>query len=205
VLAAGVGLAAVALPFVGAYAGSDFVKTLYFVATIPLFAIAIGQGFGSTRTGVVAGLVVSAIGLSVAGYVAATPWLQRPDLRGVATALGTPQVSRAIVLAPTIRIDGYMRGLTSLPRHGRPVREVDFVAMPTKSAGGLPHVPRSLPHPFYAAGFRRWRQDFSQGFTILRFRASSPHRVTESELLNSSFREWPRSLSSVVGQQEGRR
>ena len=75
---------AVVLPFVGAYAGSDFVKTLYFVATIPLFAIALAQGFGSTRSGVVAGLVVGAIGLSLTGYVAATPWVQRPDLRGVA-------------------------------------------------------------------------------------------------------------------------
>ena len=55
-------------------------------------------------------------------------------------------------------------------------------------------APASVP----AAGFERWSQDFSQGFTIVRFRAPSAHRVTEAELLNASFGEWPRNLSSVV-------
>ena len=197
-LAGGVALTAVLLPIVGAFGGADYVKSLYFLAAVPLFAVAVAQGFASTRSGLVAGLALTAIGLSLAGYVATTPWLQRPDLRGVASSLGPPQVDRAIVLAPTMRIDVYMQGLYAFPARGQRVREVDFVVLPVKAAGGLPRVPRELARPFAVTGFKRSKQVFGEGFTIVGFRASSPRLVSKTELLGASFREWPRALSSVV-------
>ena len=199
-LAAGVAILAVIPPIVGAYGGVDFVKTLYFIGPIPLFAIAAAHGFAATRSGLVAAVAVVAIGLSLAGYVAATPWLQRPDLRGVASALGAPTLNRVIVLAPTTRISVYMRGLQAFPAGGQRVREVDFVAMPVKAPGEVPRVPRRLSHTFTVAGFELWRRIFAERFTIVRFRASSPGPVTRAELQRASFREWPRNLTSVVMQ-----
>ncbi len=196
--AACIGVLAVMLPIIGAYGGADFVKTLYFMASIPIFAIAAAPGFAAARTGVIAALIAAAIGLSLAGYVAATPWLQRPDLRGIAAALGPPTLNRAIVLAPTMRVSVYMSGLQALPARGQRVREVDFVALPVKAAGKLPRVPRKLAHPFTVAGFKRWRRIVAKTFTIVRYRASTPGRVTQAELLRASFHEWPRDLTLVV-------
>lgn len=200
-LAACIGVVALILPIVGAYVGVDFVKTLYFIASVPVLAIAVALGFAATRTGLVAALIAAAIGLSLAGYVAVTPWLQRPDLRGVAAALGAPTVDRAIVLAPTMRVSGYMQKLQALPARGQRVREVDFVALPVKAAGRRPHVPRKLAHPFRTAGFSLWRRIFAERFTIVRYRASSPRRISPAELLRASFHEWPRNLTSVVMQE----
>ena len=203
-IAVGVALTGILIPVVGAFGGADYFKTLYFVATIPLFAIAVGQGFASARGGVAATVTTVAIGLSITGYVAATPWLQRPDLRGIAASLGSPQVDRAIVLSPTARIGVYMHSLLDVPAGGERVSEVDFVALPTKSAGEVPHPPRSLPREFSLAGFALWKQVFAERYTILRYRAASPERVTTAELLDDSFREWPRNLTTVVEQRAGR-
>ena len=197
-LAAGAAVLGLAVPIVGAFAGVDFVKTLYFIPAVPLLAIAAGQGFAVARTGLAAAIVLVAIGLSLAGYVAATPSLQRSDLRGIAKALGTPTLNRAIVLAPTMRIDVYMSRLEDFPAQGHRVQEVDFVALPVKAAGKAPHAAQTLAHPFTTGGFRLWRRNEARTFTILRYRSSSPRRVTEAELLRISFREWPQSRTSVV-------
>jgi mannosyltransferase len=199
-LAAGVASFAVAAPILSAYAGIDYLKTFYLIGSLPLFAIAVAQGFAATRAGSVAAAAVVTIGLSVIGLVAATPWLQRPDLRGVASALGPPTVARAIVLAPTSRIDVYMSGLRSFPARGRPISEVVFVSLPVKEAGEVPDVPRRLSSPFAVAGFKGSRHVFADRFTILRFRAPRPRGVSREALLRASFDEWPRELTSVVAQ-----
>ena len=204
-LAASIAALGVMIPIVGALVSVDFVKTLYFISSVPLFTIAAAVGFAMTRGGLIAALVVAAIGAALTAYVAVTPWLQREDIRGVASALGPPKLKRAIVLAPVTRIDAYMRGLQGFPMRGMRVREVDFVAMPVKSAGGVPDVPRKLARAFQAPGFKLWRPVFAERFTILRFRAPSPHRVTPAELLGVSFRQWPLNKTSILVQSAANR
>lgn len=199
-LAAAVATFAVVVPIIAAYAGIDYLKTLYLIGSLPLFAIAVAQGFATTRVGLVAAAALVGIGLSIAGLVAATPWLQRPDLRNLASALGPPTVARAIVLAPTCRISVYMSGLRSLPTQGQPVREVIFVSLPVKEPGRVAVVPRRLSRPFAVAGFKPSGRVFADRFTIVRFRAPEPHRVTREELLPASFHEWAPELTSVVTQ-----
>jgi hypothetical protein len=201
VLSAAIAGFAVGIPILAAFAGIDYLKTLYLIGSLPLFAIAVAQGFATARAGAVAAAALVAIGLAVTGLVATTPWLQRPDLRSLASALGPPTADRAIVLAPTARIGIYMSGLQSFPVHGQPVREVVFVSLPVKEPGKRASVPRMLSQPFASSGFKLSGLVFADRFTILRFRARRPRRVTREELLRASFSEWPRELTSVVVQE----
>ena len=199
-LAAALAAVAVAMPVFVAYVATDYLKTLYLIGALPLAAIAVAQGFGTTRGGLLAAALLVAIGLSITGLVAATPRLQRPDLRGIASALGSPAADRAIVIAPTSRIDVYMKGLQRFPSRAQPVAEVVFVAQPVKEPGELAVVPRTLSRPFAVQGFESSGRLLADRFTILRFRASRPRHVTREELLRASFPEWPRELTSVVTQ-----
>jgi 4-amino-4-deoxy-L-arabinose transferase-like glycosyltransferase len=196
-LAGAVALFAVMTPILLAFA-VDYLKTLYLVGALPLLAIAIAQGFAATRAGLLAAAMLAAIGLSVAGLVAATPRLQRPDLRSVASALGSATVDRAIVLAPTTRIDVYLERLQNFPSRGREVEEVVFVGQPVKQPGELAVVPRTLEEPFALNGFELSQRLLAERFTIIRFRAPRPHRVIPEELLQASFAEWPREVTSVA-------
>jgi hypothetical protein len=200
-LAAAIAAFAVAIPIQAAFAGIDYLKTLYLIGSLPFFAIAVAQGFATARAGAVAAAAIVAIGLSVTGLVATTPRLQRPDLRSLASALGPPTVDRVIVLAPTARIDVHVSGLQSFPSHGRPVGEVVFASLPVKEPGKQAVVARVLSRPFAAAGFKLSERIFGDRFTIMRFRAPEPHHVTREELLRVSFRQWPRELTSVFTQE----
>jgi mannosyltransferase len=201
-LAAAVAAVAVAVPILAAYAGIDYLATLYLIGSLPLFAIAVAQGLATTRLGSAAAAALVAIGVSVTGFVAATPEMQRSDLRGVASALGPPTLTRAIVLAPTSRVDIYMNSVRGFPVRGLAVREVIYVALPVKEGGQAAIVPRKLSHPFAVEGFHFSARVFADRFTIVRFRALRPRRVTQDELLQSSFAEWPRERTSVVTQRQ---
>jgi mannosyltransferase len=199
-VAGGIAGFAVAIPIVAAYVGIDYLKTPYLIATLPLFAIALAQGFATTRGGSVGAAVLAAIGVSVTLLVAATPQLQRKDLRGAAATIGPPTVTRALVIAPSSRIDVYMSGLRDVPGRGGPVREVVFLGLPVKEAGEDAIVPRMLVPPFEATGFKLSERVSAERFTMLRFRAPRPRVFTAEDLLRSRFREWPRNQTLLAMQ-----
>jgi mannosyltransferase len=199
-LAAAVAVFPVVITILAAGAAIDYLETLYLIGSLPLIAIFLGQGFAITRTGSIAGAVLAAIGLGLVALVAATPTLQRQDLRGLAAAIGPPNVDRAIVLAPTARVSVYMNGIRSFSGRAQPIREVVFVALPVKEPGKVAIVPRVLSRPFAVPGFKPSGRVLAERFTILRFRALYPRRVSRDELLRASFNEWPQELTSVVAQ-----
>ncbi len=99
---AGVGLAAIAVPFLLAAVGLDFIDPRNLIGSLVPFLVAAGVGFGCAAAGrlgiagAVASVVLFAVVL-VAIYESAQ--LQRPDWRGAAAAMGPPSGPRVLVVA----------------------------------------------------------------------------------------------------------
>jgi mannosyltransferase len=178
-LAALVGGAAVALPLLLAAAGSDYFDGRNMLPAFVPLLILLGAGFGARRAGW--------LGLGLAGAfllcsllftieIDRLPRLQREDLRNAAAVVGTLGPHDAVVAnryAASQPLRYYLGAVVakgSLP----PLREIDLVgsAAATESAGRL------LPGPFHRVGSRAVSYDF----TLTRFRASRPVRVSRAAL-----------------------
>ena len=134
-LAAGVGVAALALALGLVWLGTDELITRNLLTALVPLVVAVAVALGGSRAGVVgvvaAALICSAwVGVNLA--VARDPGLQRPDWRRVLRALGPPPGPRLIVLEhyrPSLPLPLYDRRLRRLPRWRLVlVREVDVVA-----------------------------------------------------------------------------
>jgi 4-amino-4-deoxy-L-arabinose transferase-like glycosyltransferase len=128
-----VGLGVLALAGAAALAGKDYVVERNLLpALVPLAAeVALGLGAARARLGgLLVAIALCSYWLAFDVYVTQTPNLQRPDYRGVASALGPARVPRAIVswrlAGDPLRWyldDGAMRWYGGAER----VREVDLV------------------------------------------------------------------------------
>jgi mannosyltransferase len=169
-IAAAVGLGVLALAAAAALAGKDYVVERNLLpALVPLAAV-VALGLGSVRVrfaGVAIGIALCAYFLAFDVYVTQTPNLQRPDYRGVASALGPARVPRAIVswrlAGDPLRWyldDGALRWYGG----GERVREVDVVGKRV-----VAERPANLPAAFRPAGVVRMDR-----LTISRYIASRP-------------------------------
>jgi mannosyltransferase len=134
-VAAGVGLAGLALALAAIALGADELITRNVIAALVPLIGAVGLGLGGRRAGI-PGLAAAAL-VSVAWVgtnlaVAHHPGLQRPDWRRVLGALGPPREQRLLVLEHypfRLPLSLYDRGLRRERRQRRvSVREVDVVA-----------------------------------------------------------------------------
>lgn len=186
-LAAGVGVAALAIPLLAKLAGADYLYPRNMVgAWVPLavalgVAVAVVPPIGGqvqprewSRAGAAAIAAVCAAFLALVIAVDADTDLQRADWRGAARAIGPPAETRALVV-PAIGDDPvsyYARG-KRLPRGSATVREIDVLGF---SAAPLPRD-RRVPD-----GFRQVSRRAVGRFTLVRYRAPGAERLGRPEL-----------------------
>ena len=196
--AATLGLSGVAVPLLLALAGADYLDTRNLLGTwLPLMLVP-AIGFGARhagRSGIAAATTLCCLGLAVTATVWANPAYQRDDVRALADALGPPKVARAIVLTPSstsVPLAVYMHGLG-----GRqlPVKEVDLVALPRRSAvfSGAKPPPRAPNHPEFTPGMKLVEQRFPSTYTLIRFRSPAPVELSPAFL--RSLRLDPRPVA----------
>jgi mannosyltransferase len=151
-----VGIGILALAGAAALAGKDYVVERNLLPALVPLAAAVALGLGAARTrraGVLVAVALCAYWLAFDIYVTQTPNLQRPDYRGVASALGPARVPRAIV---SWRLAGdplrWYLGDGAMHWYGGPerVREVDLVGKRT-----VAEQPASLLAMFHSAGIVR--------------------------------------------------
>ena len=173
-----VGLGVLALAGAAALVGKDYVVERNLLpALVPLAAV-VALGLGAVRArfpGVLVAVALCAYWLAFDIHVTQTPNLQRPEYRGVASALGPARVPRAIVSwrlgGDPLRWylnDGALRWFGGAER----VREIDLVSKP----GDAGH-PANLPRAFRPAGVVRMDR-----LTISRYISSRPVLLWMHEL-----------------------
>ena len=107
---------------------------------------------------------------------------QRSNWRGVSRALGPAREPRVLVVPPLegrVVLDVYITGLRPLPPDGAPVSEVDVATPRNVRRGGSQVARPRLPQP-PAPGFRLAERRYAGDYTLLRWRAPRPVRVTKA-------------------------
>jgi mannosyltransferase len=185
-----VGLAAVGGPLVLALAGADYLDTRNLLAAwLPLLLVP-AIGFAARpagRGGLAATAGLCLLGLFVSIAVWADVRYQRDDNRGVAHALGSATVARAIVVTPlsaVVPLKIYMQPFTQ-PAQAVSVREIDLVALPQRSGvlSGAKPPPHPAGKPLPVPGMRLVEQRFTDGYTVLRYRSATPVSIGPPALL----------------------
>jgi mannosyltransferase len=169
-LGLGVGLGVLALAGLAALGGKDYVVERNLLPALVPLAAGVALGLGASRArlaGILVAVALCAYWLAFDVYVTQTPNLQRPDYRGVVSALGPARLPRAIVswrlAGDPLRWyldDGAMRWYGG----SEAVREVDLVGKPT-----VAELPANLPPEFRPAGVVRMDR-----LTIARYISSRP-------------------------------
>jgi mannosyltransferase len=178
VLGLAVGLGVLALAGAAALIGKDYVVERNLLpALVPLAAV-VALGLGAVRArfaGVLVAVALCAYWLAFDIHVTQTPNLQRPDYRGVASALGPARVPRAIVswrlAGDPLRWyldDGAMRWYGG----GERVREVDLVGKRVIAEGAA-----NLPPEFRPVGVTQMDR-----LTIARYVSPRPVMLWKDEL-----------------------
>ncbi len=181
-LAAGIGLAALAIPLALKLVGEDYFYSRNLIgAWVPL-AMAVGATATVRWIGPAVIAAVCAVFLVLNVVIDTEPKLQRADWRGISRVVGPAPGLRAIV-APK---DGrhallyYLPRAREVPEGAVTVAEIDLL--------GRSHAPgpRFGPMP---AGFGRVSRVHARRFYFLRYSARSPQRVTIDQLRNARLDE----------------
>jgi mannosyltransferase len=185
-VAAVVGVSALAIALVMALLGADYYLSRYLLAAWLPMALAISVGLATRRTGVAIAAILCALWVFVVISVNTRPELQRDDWRGIARAMGVPDVhGRAVVVSPingSIPLRLYLPRSGTFPAAGAPVGEVDIVAVARREAGATrtaPPVRTAIAVP----GFREESRHRGRTFTVVKYRAMAPVPETRT-LLN---------------------
>ena len=192
ILAASIAGAALLVPLVLKAAGLDYFAAYNLQAIWVPAAIAVAAGYGARRAGLLGtGLAAAmcATFLAVVIEVDANPTLQRYDFKGVTRALGRSAATRAIVVSPQVGghpLQAYNTRLVPLPPAGAHVSEVDLVGMHSQDESTRNRRPRPPAPGFAFAGAR-----VTDTFTIVRYRAARPQRVTPLQLLRVAVGDPP--------------
>jgi hypothetical protein len=197
-LAASLAAVAIGVPCVLALAGADYLDSKNVIGAVLPCALIAGTGFAVARTGLAAAGVLCGLCISLVLTVAFDPRYQRLNWRGASRALGQPTSARAIVitraLAPEL-LSFYLPGLLAMPERGVPVEEIDVVGLATlgRYGAGPPRPPRPVslePPPGLAlTGLRE-----TPTYTLLRFRARTPVRLSSRALSGLSLDRGPSVL-----------
>jgi mannosyltransferase len=177
---AAIGGVAVLLPLLAAIVGVDYLNARNEIPALVPLAVALGIGCAAStrpRAGAAALAGLCALSASIVVAVAVDKDYQRADWKGVAAALGTSSLPRAIVGTNDQALGVYLPHLQSLSTAGATVREVDVVAVAGSAGPGdaprlAPQVGTSLPQ--FGAPIARI---VTPTYAILRFRVPQPVRV----------------------------
>ena len=144
--------------------------------------VAVGFTIARAAAGPVGGLGGIAIFALVVAMVDTHPAYQRPDFRGAVQALGRLMSARVLVTSPAsalLPVQAFApetRALTA----STPVTEIDVLLVAAESAPRTPPGPlTSLPTP---PGFQRVGTVTRPTYSLVRFRARAPTRVTPAQL-----------------------
>jgi mannosyltransferase len=180
-LVAAVGASGLLLPVLAALVGADYLNARNLLpALVPLLA-ALGAGYAARRAAragaaLLAGLCAASLAIVVA--VAVDSEYQRADWRGLARALGTSDVPRALVIAPAngeLALRYYRRALRPIGAEGVAVEEVDVVAVATSpNPGTAPEIPLRQGTTLAIGGFEEVPGKRTDTFELLRFPALGP-------------------------------
>jgi hypothetical protein len=178
---------------------SDYVLPRYLIAALVpcLIIVAAGLAAGpARRLGLVAGVALPGIFLSMTISIAARDELQRPDWRTLARAIGAAPAGRVVITNMNVQARPLMMYMPQLrpvydagsviwagdpPEKGRTpltVREIDYVTPYVFSA----RAGRAAPSP----GFRLTARRAVKGFVVLTYRSRAPAETTAGELARSS-------------------
>jgi hypothetical protein len=203
VLALTVGGAAIVVPAVLALAGLDYLITRNVAAGwVPLAAVA-AVGLGARRGGRLGAATAVALCTVFAAIAVSTAWepkFERDDWRGVAQAIGAAGAhDRAILISPSLGLDAlrlYRPEARPMPFGGARVSEVVVLGLPPRhrEVGEAPEPPRPDRAVRPERGFRLVDRIDGETFTLLRFRAKRPHRLTPFQLAGSRLAPHSESL-----------
>jgi hypothetical protein len=192
-----VGVAAIGVPVLLAFAGINFLDTRNLLPALPPLVLAAAVGFDGwdelarasrrpawRQAGVWAAVAIAAISLLVVVLVDSNARYQRDDWRGVARLLGPATRQRVVLVEPSsgelpMRI--YLPGSRKLTRPVA-VRELDLVDVPSNVPGGGIGTPFRLP-PGGALppGFTVAGATYAKTYTLVRLTAPTPTTVDPSE------------------------
>jgi hypothetical protein len=161
---------------------------------VPLL-VAAAAGLASRSTGLVAAGALAAVFLAVSVHVAASPTLQRYDYRAAADALDPARGPRAIVATPDasfapLRV--YLGEGLVLPGHRPPaVADVAVLGMASQDESTRRGGPAAPPGP----GFRPVAREVRERFTLVRWRAPRPVRLTPERLARARLSAEPATVA----------
>jgi mannosyltransferase len=186
-----IGVAGVALPLLLALFGADYLDTRNVLgAWLPALLVpALGLGARHAgRSGWLAALGLGAIMLVATVGVWVNPSFQRDNNRGLARALGSATVARAIVVTPAFAptaLRVYMKPFVLPNIPGLPVQEIDLVALPVRNSGltRAASPPRVVPANPPGPGMKLVERRFAKTYTLLRYRSPTVVPVTIAGLV----------------------
>ena len=211
-LTAGIGAAAVVMPFLAVTFGVDVFLGRYLIAALVPLVLAVAICLATRRAswlGVVAVAVVCVVSLVATAGVALDPELQRPDWRAVAGIFETGGPNRLLL----VNVHGTIASpLLWYAEDARPldggetvsVDEIDVLAAkPTTKpcnilvgrACALIFLGAPLPQPL-ASVFRLEATHELDQFTVRRYRSAQPIPVTTADLVTST--DLPQALVVVA-------
>lgn len=181
---AAIGAIGVALPFLAALPGADYLNARNVLpAIVPLLA-ALGAGFGASRPGRIGIALLGALcalSIAIVVSVAADSQYQRPDWAGLARALGDADGARAIVISPAngeLALRYYRPGLRQMGPEGASVRGIDVVAVAgSPDPGEAPELPPLIGPGLGVAGFGPPERTATSTYVLLRFPATGDQSV----------------------------
>jgi len=206
-----VAVAGVGTPLLFALAGVDYLNARNVIAALLPAVIVVAAGLAAPeagRWGLAALGALCAISLTAVVAVVVEPRFQRDNWRGGIAALGPATTARAIVVTPGqgfYPFRAYLPGARQVVGgEGAPVSEVEILALPSRTSTGT--LPRPTP-PLIAAlnpppGFMLVERRAEELFTLVRYRAPAPVRLSADQLVLSALP--PNSPETLVFVEPGR-
>lgn len=195
----GIGLIALLVPVPLAIWGFDYVVPRYYIATVVTLILLVGAGLGAKRSGPAGVIVASLLTLVLAGVVLAntlSPSTQLPPSRQVASAVGSAQGPRVLVVPKAFRktLVYYLRaGHPSILRRGG--HGVDSQAPSSRKlrVSEIVLVDPSLAFAPRIDGFKLTKRDHVDQYRIYVYRSDAVRTITIAALDS-----WRGGTGSVV-------
>jgi mannosyltransferase len=198
--ACAIAAAGIAIPFVLALVGFDYLDTRNVILVWLPAATVAAAGLARSRAGVVGVAAVCAIGLASTIGVFLTPLWQRDNWRGAAEALGPARVPRAVVVTPAVTgvppFRLYAPGSESFPKGSQLVQEVALVSKQARELEQIHPPPPPRPADPRLPGFPNVRRRYAENYTLIVF--SSPRPVPVYFALLNAHRLLPGEAAGVL-------
>jgi mannosyltransferase len=177
-VAGAVGAVAVAIPFVLALAGVDYLDARNLLACwLPLMVV-VAAGLAATRVGWAGLAALCAMGIASVVGVALEPGWQRDDWRGMAEALGEANAPRALLVQPASGgrpLGIYLDNLSPFPETGTAAVTEVASMHPVRREDGGPHPdPPPRHEPPLRPNFERAGRKLESSYSLFLQRAATP-------------------------------